>query len=370
MKILCVIDNLGAGGAQRQMVELALGFKEKGCEVEFLTYYYRAFYNSVLEREAINIICIQEPNYIKRIFRMRRLIRKGRYNAVLSFLEASNFICQFAGLPNRKWSLVVGERSANPEILHSFRRMIYRWFHLLADYVVANSHTNMEYVKRINTLLPQAKCRVVYNMVDFDVFSPYLQSNSHSNGTFKLVVPARIRTEKNIKRLIEALLLLNPQERQKLKIYWYGLYRNEEQTNELLREALVLIKKSHLESTLSFHEATHEINTVMLEADAVGLFSTYEGFPNAICEAMACAKPVICSNVSDMKSFLAHSPKLVCDPMSPDSIKESLIHLINMDKSELDALGKQNRTIAIQNFDKSDIVSNYLQLLGAEVERC
>lgn len=33
MKILCVIDSLGSGGAQRQLVSLAKGFKEKGNEV-------------------------------------------------------------------------------------------------------------------------------------------------------------------------------------------------------------------------------------------------------------------------------------------------------------------------------------------------
>ena len=33
MRILCVIDSLGSGGAQRQMVNLAVGFKSKGHQV-------------------------------------------------------------------------------------------------------------------------------------------------------------------------------------------------------------------------------------------------------------------------------------------------------------------------------------------------
>lgn len=39
MKILCVIDCLGSGGAQRQLVNLATAFKEKGHEVSFLVYH-------------------------------------------------------------------------------------------------------------------------------------------------------------------------------------------------------------------------------------------------------------------------------------------------------------------------------------------
>lgn len=365
MKILCVIDNLGAGGAQRQIVELAIGFKERGCCVEFLTYLHRSFYLSVLEKKGISVVCIDEPNYLKRLFRMRRLIRYGRYDAVLSFLEASNFICQFAGLPFRKWKLVVGERSANPEIIHSYKRKFYRWFHLLADYVVANSHANITYVRTTNSLLHESKCQVVYNIVDLNKFRPIEPVKQHLNGTFKLLIPARMRIEKNVYRLIEALQLIPEEDRKRLKILWYGMYPDEEHRNSLLQDVMKLVKEHRLESNLSFHEVTHDIDKVMLQANAVGLFSTYEGFPNAICEAMACAKPVICSNVSDMKSFLAHSPNLLCDPQDVYSIKEALCSLLRMDAVELEALGIQNRAIAVQNFEKDRIVERYLLLLGA-----
>ena len=35
MNILCVIDILGSGGAQRQLVNIAIGFKERGHTVSF-----------------------------------------------------------------------------------------------------------------------------------------------------------------------------------------------------------------------------------------------------------------------------------------------------------------------------------------------
>lgn len=366
MKILCVIDCLGAGGAQRQIVALALGFKEKGYNVSFLTYYYNPFFNSILQNNGIAITCIEESNYLKRLYKMGRFIRQGNFNAVLSFLEGANFICQFVGLPYRKWRLVVGERSANPEILNSFKSKVFRWFHFFADYVVANSHTNMQYVNTINPLLPKSKCRVVYNMVDFEMFKPSNKIAQEQQGKFTLVIPARIRIEKNINGLIEALLLLNNEEREKIKIDWYGKYEQEEKTNPLLIESLVQIKSKGLESIITFHDATHDIKTIMQESDAVGLFSTFEGFPNAICEAMACAKPVICSNVSDMDCFLSHEPRLLCDPSDPHSITKSLSYLLNMDSDLLGKIGLQNRSIALNMFEKETIISSYLQLLGAK----
>lgn len=42
MKILCVIDSLGSGGAQRQLVNLALAFKDKVVIPPFI---FRGDYN-------------------------------------------------------------------------------------------------------------------------------------------------------------------------------------------------------------------------------------------------------------------------------------------------------------------------------------
>ena len=39
MRILCVIDSLGSGGAQRQMVSLAQGMVARSHEVEFFVYH-------------------------------------------------------------------------------------------------------------------------------------------------------------------------------------------------------------------------------------------------------------------------------------------------------------------------------------------
>src|SRR5699024_7191018 len=116
MKILCFIDSLGPGGAQRQLVQLAKGFKERGCEVSFLTYHEINFFKPELNKIGIPVQTIVEPNYFKRIIKIRKAIRNEKVDAVLSFLEGANFMATFAGVPFRKWNLVVGERSPNPAI--------------------------------------------------------------------------------------------------------------------------------------------------------------------------------------------------------------------------------------------------------------
>ena len=44
MKLLLFIDNLGSGGAQRQLIGLAVMLKQYGYEVKVCTYYPHDFY--------------------------------------------------------------------------------------------------------------------------------------------------------------------------------------------------------------------------------------------------------------------------------------------------------------------------------------
>src|SRR5690554_3955247 len=116
MRILCVIDSLGPGGAQRQLVELAKMFTRNGHSVFFLVYHQIDFYKDELERFGISIRYILESSYLIRLYKIRQYIRNGRFDAVLSFLQASSFISEISALPFKSWKLVVGERSANPNI--------------------------------------------------------------------------------------------------------------------------------------------------------------------------------------------------------------------------------------------------------------
>lgn len=363
MRILCVIDDLGSGGAQRQLVELALGFRAAGHEVAFLTYHPESFYYNYLQNAEIPITLIKSDNYTKRFFKMRRFIREGGFNAVISFLEASNFICEVAGFPYRRWKLIVGERSANPNVLKSFGLKIYRWFHLCADYVVANSHANMQIVKYINPLLSASKCKIIYNIVDFNQWNLALDYVPRRNGKLKLVVAASHRKLKNLNGLLQATALLSQYEKSLLEIEWYGDRIDEPFFDNSFIEAKQLIKLYQLEGIISFYPATKNLNLKIQQADVVGLFSFYEGFPNAVCEGMACAKPVICSAVSDIPSLFSYDKNLVFYPNVIESIRNTLSYMIDLSNQQLISIGQINLKLAKENFNKDVIIKKYLDLI-------
>lgn len=364
MNILCVIDDLGSGGAQRQLVELARGFINLGHSVTFLTYHPASFYYSYLNELRIPIKNISSSNYVTRIFKMRNFIRKGKFNAVISFLEGSNFICEIATLPIKNWTLIVGERSSKPEIKQSLKLIIYRWCHFLADYVVANSHANISLVKEVNPFLNSNKYRVIYNMVDFNIWNPSQEYIPRKHGKLKLIVAASHQKLKNLVGLIDAVILLELNERALLEIDWYGDRIVEPFFDESFTDATKKIKEYHLESIFSFHPAVKDLNLRIQNSDVVGLFSFYEGLPNVVCEGMACAKPIICSRVSDLPSFFDYDENLLFNPDKIDSINKTLRYILSLSDQQLVSIGNINRARANELFYKESIIGQYLKLLS------
>lgn len=359
MKILCVIDELGSGGAQRQIVNLALSFKDRGHNIEFLVYHSDNFYYDILKKSDIEVVEVIENNYLKRILKMRKVIRNGKYDAVLSFLEAANFISTLAGFPYRKWKLVVGERSANPNIFKSFKLKMYRWFHLFASSVVANSYENIKMVKNINPVISEKKLHVIYNLIDFEGWKFNEMDYTYRNtGKFNLTVVASHQYLKNLNGLIEAVNLLNDQEKNSLIINWYGGDRSDNSKVEAINK----ISMYKLDKIFIFHEPTLQIASKVNQADAIGLFSFYEGLPNVVCEAMANQKAVIASDISDVGLLIEE--RFIFDPNNPENISQKIRLLLSLDEADLREIGKNNYNSAISLFDKENIVKKYISIMS------
>ncbi|MEA4994956.1 MAG: glycosyltransferase [Petrimonas sp.] len=362
MKILCVIDILGSGGAQRQLVTLATNFKKKGHNVTFLVYHSDNFFKSILDKANIPIIIINNTNYIKRFLTIRKYIRTGKYDSILSFLISPNLICELSSIFCKKWKLIVSERSANPNLQKKLSIKLKRFFHLFADRIVTNSNMNIQMINQTNPYLPKKKFIMIRNLVDFTIWYPDYSHLFKKNNIINMVITARHQYLKNLMNLVEAINLLDPSKKQQIKINWFGqVYDNS------YNEALLKIKEYQLSNIFTFHNATNNIATYIRQCDVVGLFSKYEGFPNTICEGMACGKPIITTKISDMQLIIKENVNgFLCDSESISSITDAINRLLNKSQIELENMGKNNFILANKLFNPEIITNEYLKIMKNE----
>ncbi len=359
MRILCFIDSLGSGGAQKQLVELAIGFKEKGHDVTFLVYHDFPFFLDLINNNKINFCKIEANNIFIRFFKIRKFIRNGKFNTVLSFLEIPNIITIFSGFPIRNWKHIVGERSANPLILSTKKSLFLRFFYIFTDFVICNSETNLKMLKKINPFLKKSKLKVIYNLVNINqIYTKYYFSIHNKT---KIVVAASYRSCKNLDGLIKALILLPDEYKKKLVIEWYGNFEISNNSKQYINSFLKDIDFYKLKNILILKPHTKNILYHFYNSDFVGLFSHYEGFPNTICEAMSLSKPVLCSKVSDLDIILKNNINgYMFDSNNIDSIKLALVNAITSTHSDRLKFGTNNKILSQKYFDRNQVINTYL----------
>lgn len=362
MRILFLSPNLGreGGGAERQIVTVGCLLKDAGFDVEYLCYADGDFYAPILEEKQIPIKCKLLPNYLKRMFYVRKFIRKGNYDVVISFLETPNFLNNFAAVGGKSWKVITGERSAQKRTFLSKKGKIFCWFQRYADYIVCNSDNAKKlWIK----YYPQYENKLVtiYNNVTLrSVSSSYMPKR---DGRVHILVAASYQNVKNAIGLVNALALLNEQERGNIHVDWYGKKVIATTGTKEYDDACNTIEKNGLQDVITLHEGTTEIHNRMNEADAVGLFSKYEGLPNAICEGMMLGKPIVMTRVSDYATLVDDSNGFLCDWDSPETIKDALLRLINLRKDELLGKGKNSKIRAERLFSQERIIKQWTDFI-------
>lgn len=360
MKLLLLIPSLGSGGAERQLVTLAILFKKKGFDVEFLIYQKDLFYLHILEKNFIKVNILDPKSYFDRIIKVRCFIKNYSPDCVISFLETCDFLNCFSSIGLSKYKVITTELSSKNSTFTTLRGKFFGWFRRYSNYIVCNSYNAKN--KWINNYPKyQEMYKVIYNPVILqDINTEYIYKK---NGKFNLVVAASYQYLKNPIGLINAVAVMDVNLRNSLRIDWYGRVEVRAGDTKAYDEAFYLIEKYNLQSTIFLHQETKDIANKMNEADAVGLFSQLEGLPNAICESMLIGKPIIMTKVSDFSILVDENNGFLCDCKDINSIKDALEAIVCLNENDLKKLGKNSKIKAEKLFSLDVILEKWLRLI-------
>ena len=379
-RVTLVIDQLEAGGAQRQLCLLANGLKQRGCQVAVLVFRPNGFFVDVLAKAGIPCLYVRSRNLFELAYRLRRAIRQSTPDAVIAYLPAACALTELAGLPRRRFALVVSERLLSPR---SGGRVRYG-LHRLADAVVSNSHAQQQHLKLAAPYL-DARTDVIVNGVDARWFRPLRRESADVGGdsarSLRLLTLGRLKPQKNPFGLLEALAIVRA-ERPKLDVAvdWYGDHpdaasargwrrRKATRTNRAFRSALdEAIAERALEQRFRLHAARHDVLDLYHAADALCLPSRWEGTSNVVCEAMACGLPVLASRAGDNARLIQDGGNgILFDAASPRSIADAILRFEALPRAARERMGAQGRTSALA-MSTEVMVDSYVGLLNRLLE--
>jgi len=366
MRLLCFVDNLGSGGAQRQLVNLAVLFQCRGHDVEFLVYDSGDFFQPVLEKHSIPIARIRSRSHLERLLECRRYLRRAECDVVIAFLDTPNFLACFSAIGRRKWGLITNEVSARRSSFEEWRPRLLKFFQRYADMLICNSYNAqrlwLEYAPEYS-----GRIRVIYNPVLVD--DACMRVRPEPSCKRRLVVAASCSDIKNPVLLAQAVAGLSSDERRRLRVDWYGRTEPARGDTSAYDATRNFVRNECLEDVMFFHEATDRIYDEMRAADVVGLFSEYEGLPNAICEAMTLEKPVMMTKVSDYEILVDARNGFLCESTDIHGIRTALEAMLSASDEDLTAKGQESGRRARQLFDPDRVACEWIDTFEVVVRR-
>lgn len=356
IKVDLLIDSLGPGGAQRQLVGLATFLKEKGYSVTVIYYHDIPFFLDILQSNKIPSVYLKEAETTTlRILHLARFFRKTDPDVVISYLETPSICVCVARLFNHRFKLIVSERNTTQYtgIRERIRFNLFR----LADYVVPNAYSQETYIR---TTFPKLNDKIVTipNFVDLEYFVP--PQDRVRRKVPEIMVAASIWASKNTLGFIDAVAVLKAK-RFRFHISWYGLNTKHV---DYINQCRSKIEKLGVADCIELKEKTTIIRERYQDADYFCLPSFYEGTPNVICEAMACGLPVVCSDVCDNSKYVHQGENgFLFNPKDINSIVVAFERLFSLNDEEYGAFCCHSRILAERKLSQESFVNGYEKLI-------
>lgn len=362
MHLLLVTSSLKFGGSEKILSELANYWISVGHEVNLITlvapdvkpWYYLDPKINLIQLNQLNLTSNQQNKelflrrivkIIKRIYCIRKILVSLKPDIVISFIDVMNITALLAAI-GLKIPVIVSERTNPvfyklPYLYKKIRKIIYHQ----AFCVVVQTNSVAKYFKYLNKLI------IIPNPVN----EPHTKKSIiHNLNPVKVIVSVgRLCKFKGFDTLIKAFANIQPKYNDlKLIIYGEGTERENLQK---------LISSLNLEENVFLPGVIHNIQQAILNTDLFVFPSHYEGFPNALCEAMAIGLPIVASNCSGNIDIVIDNVNGRLFPIGDvDQLTIIIQELLN-DPEKRSLLGEQAKTIC------SKYNSNYVYKLWDQI---
>lgn len=327
--ILFVISYLDKGGAERALSNITNNAPEDW-DIDILVnndkvidYEYNANIISMNlgDSSSLNSLFFQVGVLFKRIKKLRELKKNGDYDAVISFLDSANFANILSG---KRCRVIISARCS----LDNVKSLKYR---LLVDPLISLLYNRADKVVAVSRELAK-------ELVNNQRISPEkiaVIENGYNVEEIKRLACEPI--DEDIQKMIEHRPMIFTAGRLSNQKYHWHLIRAMSKVVEIIPDTILLIAgegelKEYLQELITVCGLTENVkllgfvsNVYAYEklADAFVFPSGWEGFPNALAEAMCVGTPCIASDFKTGAKELLAPEKIEMENSVIDVSKET-----------------------------------------------
>lgn len=334
-KIAFLIPSLQAGGAERVVVTLANSLVNN-FEVSIITFYNNPIFYDLNEAISINY-CLEEykaissfkhsfMNNIKLFKHIYKIVKSQEIDLIVGFMTTPNIyailVAKILQIPCIISERVHPEHYLIPRFWNIIRKLVYPFTNIL---VVQTQDIASFFSKFVN----KNKIRIILNPLNPNLIDKKNKLLIKKNIILNV---GRLDYQKNQDMLIKAFYNLKPKN-WKLVIIGDGMnmdnYRN-------------LIQELKLEDTVELVGQIKDVSSYYNQSKIFALTSRFEGFPNALTEAMYFGLGVISTNCpSGPSEIIKDSENGFLIPVEDQNMLEEKLNFLINNPQTLNEIGKK-----------------------------
>jgi glycosyltransferase involved in cell wall biosynthesis len=359
-RICFVIENLGSGGAQKQLYLLCkeLSKLENSLTVYCFHTYGKDFYTKKLRALGVKVEHKKKTSYLNRIIQYERFISNERPDHVISLLYGANLLVTLVKIFHfGSYQIIVSDRTGIVGGITKKDQLRYQLYRF-AKYVVTNSTHTAETIK-IRAPWLSRKVKVIWNLV------PSLEGDSRATAKKTFLIGARYHPLKNHENLLKAFLLaleVSPK-KEMFQLKCFGS-KFGEKNSAVFDKLSRIVHDSEYSQNIDLLDETQLMDQEILNADFCVLPSFYEGCPNFIIEGMSASKVILMSNVCSNADILPAGGGFLFDPNDIEEMKLMILKAMGLSISEVIEMGERNKQRAFDLFNPQSKAKEYLELMN------
>lgn len=346
-KIKCImfIPSMGNGGAERVMATIANSLSEREYDITIVTLTLStSFYKLNDSVKIINLgNTINRNNKLKEFitlfrsainsfFSLNKIIKQKRPDVILSFLTHTNIFVLLSRPFNRKVPIIISER-AEPNERNILYKILTKFLYPTADSLVCQSVKVSEFFPRYS----QKKIRVIPNPINEESIPKNIPTQKRKS----IVGVGRLFPQKNFNLLIDSFQMIQHKYPEHiLEIYGEGYLRQELENK---------IFEMGLQEKVFLRGIKKNVMQHISDAELFVMSSDFEGFPNALVEAMATGLPVISTDFSTgvAKEIIKSENGLIVPVGDKKRLALAITEILSNPEKQLE-MQKENRKILSQ----------------------
>jgi glycosyltransferase involved in cell wall biosynthesis len=318
-RLLHCIPSLGAGGAERQLTMLTHQLPHHGWEVHIAVLKGGVFETQLAPSTVVHHVPHHGSRDLRIPFRLAALIGRIRPLIVQTWLTNMDIFAGAAAL-TRSVPWIATERSSALAYPPRLENRLRAFLLPHADAIVANSRGGLDVWQRsasrqIQRIIPNGISALTDDGTPLPAWMPA------SSDAPIVVFVGRLSEEKRLPTLLRAMAEVRRQIPAITVLCGTGRMHAELQATA---------RALSLEDSVIFAGHVSDVPSIVRRADVFVSISRFEGFPNAVQEAMVCGTPLVVSDIPSHREFLDEAAARLVDGDDVPKIADAIIDCLSL----------------------------------------